>query len=321
MTTMKNKKKSSAGAIVLVVTVVVLLALLTIHAFSRGSTDEIPQSDINADELYALAVEHVEQGPRYSGSEGAQKTAEWIVEKLKKYPSFKVETQTFEDDTPEGKKTFRNIIADYGPSEGSLVIIGCHYDTKKLNSAPDFQGANDGASGVAALLGIASELESGKFGKDKRIRLVFFDGEEALYNYSANDGLHGSRYAANEWEKDGTLKNTAAFILLDMIGDKDLKIMVPAETSPEMRARLLSVVKRNGTEKFFDFNSKNNMHDDHIPFLEKGIPSIDLIDFSYGEDNSYWHTSSDSIDKITGPSMKTAADTALDLALTCFPEN
>ena len=258
-----------------------------------------------------LAEEHVKLGSRYSGSEGAEKAAKWILEQCKKRnPQLQVTIQSFEDQTVSGKVKFHNVLASSGNGKRDFVLIAAHFDTKYFPPEVPFQGANDGASGVAALLGMIQSLQNKSLPMD--VVFAFFDGEEARYDYGKTDGLHGSRYLAEKWKADGTLKHCKAMILLDMIGDKDLNITLSRDTDNRMRHLLFSAAEKMNLRKHVgDFSS--TILDDHVPFQNNGIPCIDLIDFQYGPENSYWHTSEDTLDKISGDSMKIAADLALAL--------
>lgn len=257
-----------------------------------------------------MAEEHVALGPRTAGTEGAAKAAAWIMEKMSAMKEKFIVTQ---DVWQENGKTFRNVQAVYrGQGDrGKFVIAAAHYDTKKLSLVPDFQGANDGASGVAALLAMANALpEHSPLPFD--IHFVFFDGEEAVLEYNDYDGLHGSKRCARQLKETGRAGNCVAMILLDMVGDKNLDVRFPADTNRKLLDLAAGVSETNGTLAQFN-RGGSVMLDDHIPFQEIGIPAIDIIDFNYGPGNSYWHTRYDTLDKISGKSIAAAADFALDL--------
>lgn len=257
-----------------------------------------------------LAQEHVALGPKIANTPGAEKAASWIAEKML---ALNGKVTVEKDSWQEYGKTFHNVYAVYkGQGDtGKFVIVGAHFDTKKLLSVPDFQGANDGASGVAALIAMANVLpERSPLPFD--IRFVFFDGEECLYNYDERDGLHGSKHYAGKLKASGSVKDCVAMILLDMVGDKDLNVRFPADTESDLLDLAVSVSKKNGTLAKFNRGGPQ-MLDDHVPFQQLGIPAIDIIDFRYGPDNIYWHTAYDTLDKISGESIAASADFALDL--------
>ncbi|MCK5844013.1 MAG: Zn-dependent exopeptidase M28 [Victivallales bacterium] len=258
-----------------------------------------------------MAVANVAIGPRPSGSDGALKTAVWIKSEIKKIP-YPVEIREFRGKTPEGTTVFRNVVAGIPGRSGRFVLIGCHYDTKRLAATPDFQGANDGASGVGLVLAMMRAAKD--FGKKPPLSLkfVFFDGEECFVEYSKNDGLYGSRRLAEEWKKDGSLKKCAAVIILDMVGDKDLNITIPSGADPVLRRKLLKIAaKLHCAANFAEHTS--DILDDHTPFQNEGIPTLDIIDFEFGPSNLYWHTKADTLDKISPKSLKIVGDAALRL--------
>lgn len=251
--------------------------------------------------LMPLAEAQVAIGARHAGSEGARKTAEWILKESRR----KGEIQEF----TEFGKVYRNVVVKIPgrDTEQKFVVIGAHYDTKVLDIYPRFDGANDGASGVAALLAMIRVLPE-KTDLPFDLHFVFFDGEEARFEYSERDGLHGSRYYVKQIEP----RSCRAMILLDMIGDKDLDVRFPDNCDRKLVNLAVAISKKNGTLKNFDRNG-GNILDDHIPFSKAGIPTINFIDFNYGPDNRYWHTDQDSLDKISAESMALTANTALEL--------
>ena len=249
--------------------------------------------------------------PRHSGTPGAQKQAEFIAAEARKYGA-KVTVDTFEDLTPEGKITFRNVVAELPGNSRRFVVVGAHYDAKKLQTAPQFAAANDGASGVGTLLAMIKAIAAAPDKPYYSLRFIFFDGEECRLQYGDNDGLHGSRYYARTLQQSGELKNCRAMILLDMIGDRDLEVMIPAETDPQLGELCRQSAIRRGYGSHF-VPSTISMTDDHTPFLQAGLPVIDLIDFSYGPNNSYWHTEEDTMDKISAASLQIVGDTALEM--------
>ncbi len=262
--------------------------------------------------MYSYAEKSVSFGNRPSGSEAIAKYAEWIRKTAAESGKFKVSVMEFEDTTPGGPLKFRNIIAEIKGSSGDFVIVGAHYDGKKFLTIPDFQAANDGASGVAALLGMIRALQNDPHRPPVGIKFVFFDGEESLYSYTDSDGLHGSRRLAEEWSRQGLLKRCRAMFLLDMIGDRDLCLTVPANSSPEL-VRVFESLAGKLTPPLDYRLREGDIIDDHVPFLKAGIPSLNMIDFEYGPGNRYWHTSGDTLDKISGQSMRTIADLTLQM--------
>ncbi len=240
-------------------------------------------------------------GPRPSGSPGAEKTATHIADRLRAQGA-SVEIDTFTDDTPAGPITFRNVIGTFGHAGDPIVLLS-HYDTK-IGIDPAFVGANDSGSSTGLLLALAKIL------KDRpptapTILLAFVDGEECRQAYSDHDGLHGSRRLATQLT--GTGKHIRAVILLDMVGDRDLTITIPRNSSPELVTVAFAAAQAEGVRHQFSL-LRGEILDDHVPFFERQIPAIDLIDFQYGSapgKNDYWHTPQDTLDKLSPESLQT----------------
>ena len=141
--------------------------------------------------------------------------------------------------------------------------------------------------------------------------LVFFDGEEAVQEWSRSDSLYGSRHLAAKWQNDGTLKRIKAFLLADMIGDKNLDIDRDHNSTPWV----LDVVKKAATHfgyQSYFFAHENQVEDDHLPFVQRGVPSADIIDLDYGPQNSYHHTAQDTMDKLSAKSLTIVGNVFLE---------
>ena len=242
--------------------------------------------------------------PRHSGTVGAEKTAELILKTAQSMKGVSARIDTFTENTPSGKITFRNVICEL-PGKGKPVIIGAHYDAKKLALAPDFQAANDGGSGVAVLLTVMKTLSSLEKPLPFPVHFIFFDGEECQFEYGPGDGLHGSRKAAGDYAG-----KARAMILADMVGDDNWNIALPENCSPELKKIILQAAKELNLQDQVE-ECKMQVLDDHVPFFEAGIPAVNLIDFDYGPDNAYWHTAYDKIDKIDPESLGKTADLIL----------
>jgi hypothetical protein len=251
-------------------------------------------------EIYAL-------GPRYVGSRGQEKAAAYLRAKLK---NDGLEEDAFEDMTPAGKKPVRNMIAKFHGTREGVIVLASHYDTNYTLRDTNYAGANDGASSTALLLAIADQLRGKKL-EGFSIWLVFFDGEEAIVKWSDTDSLYGSRHLAARWEKDGTLAKIKAFLLADMIGDADLNIDKEERSTPWLRVLVLKAAIGLGYQSHF-FHRSIPIEDDHLPFLERGVPSVDLIDMDYGYGDSFHHTVEDTLDKLSPQSLKITGDVILE---------
>ena len=298
------------------VSVFAALTAATTAAVSFSACKEAIASPMIDGELaLRYAQGNFDLGPRVFRTEGAMRSAEWILREAKNIKWLEKaggKRRIVTNMTGDPPPVVCNVeIAFPGPTD-DFVVIGAHHDTKMLFDAPDFAGANDGASGVGALLAMAAE--TAYYAQKKPlpcgIRFVFFDGEEALYQYTDNDGLVGSRVYVDSLRRDGLLERCRAMVLLDMIGDKDLDFEIAGNSTPALEKLAVKAAADLGHAK--NVNPRRiEMIDDHLPFLQAGIPALDLIDFNFGPDNRYWHTKDDTMDKISAESIKTAADVAL----------
>lgn len=253
------------------------------------------------------AMDHVrkqvEIGPRPSGSEELEKTRELITRALEQ-ASWEVERQEFTDQTPRGPIKFVNLIGRFSADgsrpvsrETQRAIVCSHFDTKRYSTIK-FVGASDAGSSTGALMELARVLALDP-ALAAQVELVFFDGEEAVQQFTETDGLYGSRHYAKQLRESGRAKQFQFGILWDMIGDKDLTITLPPDSPAEVAKSLLASADALGLRQHFSFYDRS-IWDDHVPLNQAGIPTIDVIDFDY----LYWHTADDTLDKISPESMQ-----------------
>jgi Zn-dependent M28 family amino/carboxypeptidase len=252
----------------------------------------------------------VEVGPRPSGTDGLLKAGALIEAELRNC-GLNVHRQQFEiANTPRGNVRFCNIIGTTGswPPKQDVVLLASHYDTKWLPKIR-FVGANDAASSTGCLLEIARVLSTTRSKCD--FAFVFFDGEEAFDEFTAKDGLYGSRQLAAEMKSDGSLARIRAMILLDMVGDRELKLTIPT-ADPQLLKAVFDASEALGFREHFTLLG-TVLLDDHHPFQLEGVPSIDLIDFQFGPNNAYWHTDRDTIDRLSPRSLEVVGKTVLKM--------
>lgn len=256
----------------------------------------------DADFSYQAAKDFVEQcTPRDAGSIRGKIAANFILDHASAAGG-DVRLDRFKVKTPDGDKQFTNVIAEFnGNPRGEWVVLISHYDTKKGIDCP---GANDGASTTGLLIGMVNMFSHFRsFATNGNLMMIWTDGEECYRSYGKNDGLWGSRHAAEMLKRDG--RPVKAVICLDMLGDRDLNISIPRNTSPALRKIIHYAARKTGNEhKVRDI--KESVNDDHVPFFEAGFKAVDVIDFEYGSEpgmNNYWHTSEDTIDKISAESL------------------
>jgi Zn-dependent M28 family amino/carboxypeptidase len=268
-----------------------------------------PVLRIDSARAWQYTREIVAIGPRWDGGKGQERIGEYLHGKLK---SDQVEEDAFIADTPEGKFTMRNIIAKFPGSKDGIIVLGSHIDTCYPLRKTSFVGANDGASSTALLLAIADQLRGRKL-EGYSVWLAFLDGEEAIRQWSAEDSLYGSKHLAQKWKQDGTAAKIKAFLLADMIGDKDLDIQRDATTSaPWLEDLVLQAAESLGYQSYFFADTLNNLEDDHLPFARVGVPVADIIDLNYGYNNSYHHTTEDTLDKLSPKSLQIVGDVMLE---------
>jgi Zn-dependent M28 family amino/carboxypeptidase len=270
------------------------------------------QPHFNGAKALEYAREFVAIGPRWPTSQGHVKAEEFLRDQFK---HDQLEEDTFTANTPIGPIPMRNFIVRFPGKKDGVIVLGTHYETNYPLRNINFVGANDGASTTGLLLTIADQLRSdevrGKTLDGYSVWLVFFDGEEAIQTWSASDSTYGSRHLAAKWGRDGTLAKIKAFMLADMIGDKDLDIQRESKSTGWLVDLVRQAAHKYGYDRYF-FQTEEAVEDDHLPFVERGVPSIDVIDLDYGPNNSYHHTAQDTMDKISARSLTIDGDVFLE---------
>ena len=265
--------------------------------------DNGPVPAFDADRAMQYVKDIVRFGPRPLGSANHKKVEEYIKSHLN---GDQVEDDAFTADTNVGKFPVHNIVAKFPGNRDCIIVFASHYDTNYPLRNTSYVGANDGASSSALLLEIANQLRR-KPRDGCSVWLVWDDAEEAMKPDTEvdfmSDSLYGITHLAEKWQADGTLKKVKAFVLADMIGDADLNIDRESNSAPWLQNLTYEAATRLGYQSHF-FARTLPMDDDHIPFVKRGVPSIDLIDFTYGYNNVFWHTSQDTIDKLSPQSLK-----------------
>ena len=260
------------------------------------------------------AREYVAIGPRWPTGPGHVK-AEAFLRSHFQSAHDQLEEDTFTADTPIGPVPMRNFIVRYPGKKNGIIVLGTHYETNYPLRNIGFVGANDGASTTGLLMAIGDRLHAETAGGRKlegySVWLVFFDGEEAINSWSRSDSTYGSRHLAARWGRDGTLSQIKAFMLADMIGDKDLDIQRESNSTGWLVLLVGQAAKKFGYERYF-FQREMAVDDDHLPFVERGVPSIDVIDLDYGPNNSYHHTAQDTLDKISAKSLTIDGDVFME---------
>src|SRR5579872_434293 len=273
--------------------------------------DNGPLPSVDGVRAMKYVKEIVAFGPRPVGSENHRKVEDYFLAHLK---GADVEQDSFTADTPEGKLPVHNIVAKFPGAKDGIIVVASHYDTNYPLRHTSFIGANDGGSSSALLLEFANQLRDKKR-EGYSIWLVWDDAEESIKSDREmpfeKDSLYGISHLAEKWQADGTLKRIKAFLLADMVGDADLNIEHDTNSTPWLEAVVYEAATRLGYQSHF-FARSFPITDDHIPFVKRGVPSADFIDFNYGYNDVFWHTTQDTVDKLSAKSLEIAGATMLE---------
>ncbi len=261
-------------------------------------------ADFSGQRAFDLTRKAVSFGERPSGSEAIAKTQFFILSQLKKLKC-QITEDAFTAETPAGPAPMRNIMATFPGTSGRMIVVSGHYDTKQMVG---FVGANDGGSSTGFLLELARALNRAP--RKHSVVIVFFDGEEAVKDWSETDSLYGSRHLAMKWEADQTLHKINALINVDMIGDANLDLQRNPNGSQTLTRLIWEVAAEKGHQQNF-LGDYVAIEDDHIPFYRRGVSAVDLIDFNFGPFNSHWHTVADTMDKLSPKSFQVIGDVIL----------
>jgi Zn-dependent M28 family amino/carboxypeptidase len=277
----------------------VLLAVCASLAAGEAKGGQALEPSFNSARAMQYTRQVVGFGTRPIGSANHKKLESYILAHLK---GVEIAEDAFTAETPEGKFPVRNLIAKFPGSKDGIIVIAGHYDTNYPLRNTGYVGANDGASSTAILLELANQLR-GKKRDGYSVWLVWTDAEEAVKQWSAADSLYGTRHLADLWQKDGTLKRIKALIVEDMIADADLNIEHEMGSTPWLEALIFQAATELGYQSHF-FARSISVQDDHLPFVQKGVPSADMIDLDYGYNDVFHHTPQDTLDKISAKSLE-----------------
>jgi hypothetical protein len=292
-----------------------ILAVLTLSAACR---DAAPAQEFDS----AAALRYLEQqvafGYRIPGSEGHARTAAWLDSLLRGRADTLV-VQAWTHRTARGDTlSLRNYLARFNPAARDRVLFLAHWDTRPRADNPKYSadktrpvpGANDGASGTAVLLAMADALHrrAPRVGVD----LLFVDGEDyGDFQQEPGDVLIGSRYYASHLPAGPP---PLFAVLLDLVADRDLQIYEEGNSltgAPEVVELVWRTARELGDGQYFIGQPRHTLIDDHVELQKVGIRAIDVVDFDYGPDNSYWHTINDTVDKVGAPSLLVVGNVAM----------
>lgn len=277
-----------------------------------------PATPFDGAAAYRDVRQQVAFGPRVPGTAAHRQAGDWILARLCATAD-SVEVQAFTHVTRAGDSLpLRNVIGRFRPAETGRVLLLAHWDTRPTadqaanvgDQGRPVPGANDGASGVAVLLGVADVLA--RFPPSIGVDLLFVDGED-YGDFSGPDVLIGSTHYAAQLDPAAP---PLFAVLFDMVGDADLDLYQESysvQAAPEVVARVWETARRIGYGNVFHPEVRYAIRDDHIPLIESGVRAINVIDFEYGPGNGYWHTLEDTADKVSARSLQIVGDVAVSL--------
>ena len=284
--------------------------------------DLVQAQKVSGEAVYNVAKQYLAVAPkRFIGSPGHARAEDFIKGHFTaEAAKGNFEVDSFPASTPAGLLPMQNLIVKYpglNPSKrDGIIVLASHYETNYPLRDINFVGANDGAATTALLIELGAYLRVHP-PEGYAVWLVFFDGEEAIQSWSDTDSLYGSRHLAAKWSQNGTLGHIKAFLLADMIGDKDLNIDHDQNSTPALLNLLVTAAKDTGHSAYIYMN-ETAVEDDHLPFVKRGVPSLDIIDIDYGPHvmgalDGYHHTDQDTLDKISAHSLGISADLFLEM--------
>jgi len=286
-------------------------------ALAVSSTGHAQTHGVSGAEVMRLTQAYVNAAPkRYIGSPGHAAAEAFIKDQFKP----EVAKGNFVDDkftarTPIGPLTMHNLIVKFPGKKDGIIVLASHYETNYWLKDIHFIGANDGACTTALLIALGQYYREHP-PQGYSVWLLFTDGEESINkDWTDSDSLYGTRHIAAKWSRDGTLGHIKAFVLADMIGWKQLNIDKETNSTPWLLELEAKAGRDTGHSKYL-FKESQAVEDDHLPFVQRGVPSLDVIDFQYGtaqDPEAFHHTDQDTMDKLSAASLQVAADLFLDL--------
>jgi glutaminyl-peptide cyclotransferase len=252
---------------------------------------------------YDQVAKLVAFGPRPPASDAIHRTQDYIREQLKSFGCV-VDEDDFSAQTPIGAMVMKNIIAKVPGTGQGIIVLLTHYDTLRLDN---FVGADDAGSSTGLMLEMARNLCATQK-QPNSVWIAFLDGEEAQVvvngnaQWTAADSVYGSRELAARMAVSGDLKKIKGVILADMIGQKNLALPREADSTRWLTDLVWRTANRLGYKDVF-ISREEAVSDDHDPFLHRGVPSVDIIEYSGYVNLGYWHTPEDTLDKISPRSL------------------
>jgi len=293
--------------------------LLAVHPVQAQKPAPRPAAKFSGQAAYDLTKQYIAVAPhRWIGSPDHAKAEEFIRSHFtEEAAKGNFETDSFSASTPAGQLAMKNFIVRYPGKKDGVIVIATHYETNYPLRDINFVGANDGGATTALLIELGRYLRTHP-PEGYSVWLVFDDGEEAIQSWSDRDSLYGTRHLAAKWSQDGSIKKIKAFLVADMIGDKDLNIDRDSNSTPWLLEMLATAAKNTGHTSFV-FKNETTVMDDHLPFRQRGVPVLDVVDLDYGPptqehpEGGYHHTALDTLDKVSAHSLQISGDLLVEM--------
>ena len=248
---------------------------------------------------FAHVAKQVSFGPRPAGSPAIGQVQEYLQAELKSY-GCTVEVDSFGADTPIGRLPMKNILVKIPGEKPGAILLGTHYDTKRMEN---FVGADDSGSSTGVMLELARLFctQRGKYA----VWIAFFDGEEAVNAaWQDPDNRYGSRQMAARFATAGDISKIKAFLLADIVGGRNVHFKRESDSTKWLKDLVWKTAHQLGYQSIF-LDTEFPVSDDHLSFLSRNVPSVDVIDLDNGPNGDvyYWHTPQDTLDKISPKSL------------------
>lgn len=295
------------------------LSALPATAHAQKTAARPAAGRFSGEAAYELTKQYITAAPhRWVGSPDHAKAEEFIRSHFEpEAAKGNFEVDSFSASTPAGLLPMKNFIAKFPGRKDGIIVVASHYETNYPLRDINFVGANDGGATTALLIELGRYLRTHP-PQGYSVWLVFDDGEEAIQSWSDRDSLYGTRHLAAKWSQDGTIKKIKAFLVADMIGDKDLNLDRDSNSTPWLRDMLATAAKNTGHSAYV-FKNDTTVMDDHLPFGQRGVPVLDMVDLEYGPptqehpEGGYHHTPLDTLDKVSPRSLQISGDLVVEM--------
>lgn len=317
---MSRARVDRSGSSSVVVSLLVLGGLVACADAPAGPTPGRPV--VEGEPVLELVRTQVGFGPRVPGTEAHARQLAWMIARLDSLAS-DVVADTFPWVTTTGDSlVLTNVLARFRPEETRRILLLAHWDTRPtsdeaadpMDRSLPLPGANDGASGTAVLLHLAALLAAAP--PPLGVDVLLVDGED--YGPTTDDMFLGARrYAAHVAGAEERGEPRPIYgVLLDLVGDADAQFPVEgysARYAPIVVRKIRDAAERLGLSDFFPSRVGESLGDDHLPLIEAGLPTANVIDFTYGPGNAYWHTQEDTVDKLSAVTLGMVGEVVAEL--------